>query len=82
MTCSNFVTKLRLRDARPDPICHVTKLFDSHDEITLCIVNIHVVVAVVEVYGEYLLTWLPDVCNHDLPNSLLAFIQQSIFQVS
>ena len=54
---------------------HVTVTY----EIPLCIVNI--VVALVAVYGERLLTWLPGVCNHDFPNSLLAFIERSIFQV-
>ena len=58
---------------------YVTKSCDSHNEIPLCIVNI--VVALVDVYGEHLLTWLLGVCNHDLPNSLLVFIEQSIFQV-
>ena len=53
---------------RQDPKCHVTKSCDSHDEIPLCMVNI--VVALVDMYGECSLTWLPGVCNHHLPNSL------------
>ena len=59
--------------------CHVTKSCDSHDEIPLCIVNI--VVVLIDVYGERSLTWLLGVCNDDLPSSLLAFVEQSIFQV-
>ena len=50
---------------------------DSHDKIPSCIVN--TVVVLVDVYGESSLTWLPGVCNHDLPNSLLAFVERSIF---
>ena len=59
--------------------CHATRSCDSHDEFRLRIVNI--VVALVDVYEERSLTWLPGVCSHDLPNSLLAFVEQSIFQV-
>ena len=77
--CSNVAMKLRLRATRRGPRCHATKSCDSYNEFRLCIVNI--VVALVDVYGECSLTWLPGVCNHDLPNSLLAFVEQSIFQV-
>ena len=41
----------------------------------------NIVVALVDVYGERSLAWLLGVCNPDLPNSLLAFVEQSIFQV-
>lgn len=54
--------------------CDVTMSCDSHGEIPSCIVNI--VVAFVDVYGESWLTWLPEVCNHELPVPLLAFIEQ------
>ena len=71
--------KLRLRAARRGPRCNATKSCDSYDEFRLCTVNI--VVDLVDVYGECSLTWLLGVCNHDLANSLLAFVEQSILQV-
>ena len=55
------------------------KLCDSHNEISLCIINI--VVVLIDVCGDRWPTWLPEVCNHDLPVLLLAFVEQSIFQV-
>ena len=60
-------------------LCDITKSCDSHDEFPLCIVNI--VVALVDMYGERWETWLLEICNHDLRVSLLAFVEQSIFQV-
>ena len=57
----------------------ITKSCDSHNEIPLYIVKM--VAALVDVYGECWLTWLPEVCNHYLAVPLLAFVEQSIFQV-
>ena len=71
--------KLRLRAMRQGPRCHATKSCDGYGEFRLCIVSI--VVALIDMYGERSLTWLPGVCNHDLPNSLVAFVEQSIVQV-
>ena len=59
--------------------CDVTMSCDSHSDIPRCIVNI--VVVLVDVYGERWLAWLPEVCNHELPVSLLVFAEELIFQV-
>ena len=59
--------------------CDDMKSCDSQEEIPLCIVNM--VVALIDMYGERWLTWLQEVCNRDLPVPLLAFSEQSIFQV-
>ena len=48
--------------------CHTTNSCDSHDEFHLCIVNI--VVALVDVYGERSLTWLPGVLQQRSSNFL------------
>ena len=56
-------------------LCDITRSCDRHDEIPFCIVNI--VVELVEVYRERWLTWLSEVCNHDLPVPLLALVEQS-----
>ena len=60
---------LRRPYARREPITSRHEINDSHNKIPLGIMNI--IVAFVNVYGECLLTWLPWVCNHDLPSSLL-----------
>ena len=70
-----------VRDTARDPICDVTKSCDNHDAIPLCIPVVNMVVALVDVHGARWLTWLPMVCNHDLPVPLLSFVEQSIFQV-
>ena len=48
---------------------------DTHGEIPSCIANI--VVALVDVYGDSWLAWLSEVCNHELPVPLLAFIEHA-----
>ena len=55
-------------------LCDIMRSCDRHDEIPFCIVN--TVVELVEVYGERWLTWLLEVCNHDLPVPLLALVEQ------
>ena len=79
ITCSIVATKLTYVTRREILFGDVTKSCDNHDAIPLRIVNM--VVALVDVHGACWLTWLPVVCNHDLPVPLLAFVEQSIFQV-
>ena len=65
---------LSLWDTRQNPICDSTKSCDSHAEIPLCIVNI--VVVLIAIYGEHWLTWLLEVCNHNLP--VLAGVHRTV----
>lgn len=52
---------------------------DSRGDIPKCIIN--VVMALVDVYRVYWINLSPEDCNQELPFSLFAFAEESVFQV-